>query len=350
MNPLAPSKAGAILLACSLWSPIKLSNYMRLESVNSTLTAIPGLRVGHAQDLRGGTGLTVVLCPPRTVGAVEQRGGAPGTRETDLLRTSRLVLHVNAVLLTGGSAFGLAAADGVVSYLEEQGIGFPTVGGPVPIVPAAVLYDLEVGDPKARPNALMGRSASETASSRPVAEGTVGAGTGCRVGTLRGSACATKGGVGSALVELEGGILVAALFAVNALGDVIDESGTILAGLRASDGSAQFCGTVNALRDGPLPSRAGLGSTVIGVVATNARLGREDLSLVASMAHDGIARAVSPAHTLFDGDTIFALATGEVDADPTRVGAFAAEVTGQAIRRGVLTATPLAGILAARFR
>src|SRR5439155_25604743 len=163
-----------------------------------SLTAIPGIRVGHAQDFRGGTGLTVVLCPPRTIGAVEQRGGAPGTRETDLLRTGRLVLHVNAILLTGGSAFGLSATDGVVSFLEEQGIGFPTGGGPVPIVPAAVLYDLEVGDPKARPGAGMGRQACEAASFEPVAEGSVGAGTGCRVGALRGNAGATKGGIGSA--------------------------------------------------------------------------------------------------------------------------------------------------------
>jgi L-aminopeptidase/D-esterase-like protein len=315
--------------------------------MNSTLTGISGIRVGHAQDLDGGTGLTVVLCPPRTIGAVEQRGGAPGTRETDLLRTGRLVLHVNAVLLTGGSAFGLAAADGVVRFLEEQGIGFPTGGGPVPIVPAAVLYDLEVGDPKARPDAAMGRRACEAASSLPVPEGTLGAGTGCRVGALRGSLFATKGGVGSALVELEGGLKVAALFAVNSFGDVVDEGGDILAGLRESAGSPRLASTLNALREAPLAPRAGLGNTVIGVVATNALLRREELTLVAGMAHDGIARAVSPAHTLLDGDTIFALSTGEREADPIRVGAFAAEATAKAIRRGVLEATPLCGIPAA---
>jgi L-aminopeptidase/D-esterase-like protein len=158
-----------------------------------TLTSVPGFRVGHAQNLSAATGVTVVLCPERTAGAVDQRGGAPGTRETDLLAPSRLVLHVNAVVLSGGSAFGLAAADGVMSFLEEQGTGFPTRAGPVPIVPAAVIYDLDIGDPRVRPDAVMGRVACRAASAGPVREGSVGAGTGARVGTLRGVACATKG-------------------------------------------------------------------------------------------------------------------------------------------------------------
>ncbi|MBI4602740.1 MAG: P1 family peptidase [Planctomycetes bacterium] len=334
---------------------------------NRTLTAVPGIRVGHAHDLRGATGCTVVLCPPGTVGAVDQRGGAPGTRETDLLAPSRLVQHVNAVLLTGGSAFGLAAADGVVRWLEERGLGFPTRAGPVPVVPAAVLYDLEVGDPRARPDAALGRAACDAASAAPAPEGSVGAGAGCRVGSLRGSACATKGGMGSWAVALGGetgeGFTVAALFAVNALGDVVDAAGEVIAGLRAAPGSARFEGTLEALLRSDTPpvaglggagpggagtGGAGLGSTVIGVVATDARLDRDALGLVAAMAHDGIARAVRPAHTLFDGDTVFALATGRREADPSIVGAAAAEAAAEAIRRGVLEASSLGGIPAAR--
>jgi L-aminopeptidase/D-esterase-like protein len=315
-----------------------------------SLTSVPGIQVGHAQNAAGATGCTVVLCPPGTAAAVDQRGGAPGTRETDLLGTSRLVLHADAVLLAGGSAFGLAAADGVVGWLEERGIGFATGAGAVPIVPAAVLYDLEVGDPRARPDAAMGRAACEAASSGPVAEGTVGAGTGARVGSLRGSACAMKGGVGAAGEELRGGLVVAALFAVNAFGDVIDEDGRVLAGLREAPGSPRIEGTLRALVEGAPPPAARSTSTVIGVVATNGRFGREDLIRIAGMAHDGIARAVSPAHTLLDGDTVFALATGAVDGDATLAGAVAAEVAARAVRRGVLRATPLGGLPAAVLR
>jgi L-aminopeptidase/D-esterase-like protein len=316
----------------------------------SSLTSVPGILVGHAQDLDGATGSTVVLCPPGTTGAVEQRGGAPGTRETDLLAPSRLVLHVDAIVLAGGSAFGLAAADGVMGWLEERGVGYPTGGGPVPIVPAAVLYDLEVGDPRARPGPAMGRAACEAASSAPVIEGTVGAGTGARVGALRGSACAMKGGIGSAAEEAPGGLVVAALFAVNAFGDVIDADGSILAGLRAAPSSSRLEGTAAALHAASVRLPGARGSTVIGVVATNGRFGREDLARIAAMAHDGIARAVSPAHTPFDGDTVFALATGAVAGDVTVAGAAAAEVAARAIRRGVLRATPLAGLPAAVLR
>ena len=312
-----------------------------------TLTDVPGIRVGHAHDLGAATGCTVVLCPRSTRCAVDQRGGAPGTRETDLLGPGRLIEHVDAVLLSGGSAFGLAAADGVVAWLEERGRGFPMPEATVPIVPAAILYDLGVGRSDVRPGPARGRAACEAASAAPVAQGCVGAGAGCRVGAPLGPARATKGGIGSAGATLPGGAVVAALFAVNSFGDVAGENGRTIAGLRSEAEGERFASSLEwLLRDG---SAAGSGtSTVIGVVATNARLSASDLALVATMAHDGIARAVRPSHTLFDGDTVFALSTGDVDAFPAAVGALAAEVTARAIRAGVLQATSLAGVRSCR--
>lgn len=311
---------------------------------NNTLTAVPGIRVGHMTHPEGATGCTVVLCPEGAVGGVDQRGGAPGTRETDLLRPMHLVEQVHAVLLAGGSAFGLAAADGVMRYLEERGIGYPTGAGPVPIVPAAILFDLMIGSPAVRPDAAMGYAACEAATDAPVAQGSVGAGTGCRVGALLGNALATKGGIGSASIDLGDGLVVAALIAVNAFGDIVDESGKIIAGMR--DGSGGFPGVLNMMRfmarmtDPPAASQ----NTVIGVIATNARLTKEQVNKIAQMAHDGLAQAVRPAHTLFDGDTIFALATGSIPANVNVIGAFAAEATAQAIRNAVQYATTLADV------
>lgn len=311
---------------------------------NNTLTAVPGIRVGHVTHLEGATGCTVVLCPEGAVAGVDQRGGAPGTRETDLLRPMHLVEQVHAVLLAGGSAFGLAAADGVMRYLEERGIGYPTGAGPVPIVPAAILFDLMIGSPAVRPDAAMGYAACEAATDAPIAQGSVGAGTGCRVGALQGNAFATKGGIGSASIDLGDGLVVAALIAVNAFGDVVDESGKIIAGMR--DGSGGFPGVLNMMRfmarmtDPPAASQ----NTVIGVIATNARLTKEQVNKIAQMAHDGLAQAVRPAHTLFDGDTIFALATGSIPANVNVIGAFAAEATAQAIRNAVHHATTLADV------
>lgn len=322
----------------------------RLE--NCTLTAIHGLRVGHATDLRGVTGCTVILCPAATAAAVDQRGGAPGSRETDLLKPARLVRHVNAILLTGGSAFGLAAADGVVAWLEERGQGFPTAAGPVPIVPAAVLFDLDVGDSGARPDARMGRRACAAASSQPVEQGSIGAGTGCRVGALFGPARATKGGIGSAAVRVAAGsgsrgFTVAALFAVNALGDVLDDTGRIVAGLRSTARSSRFVDTRTVLARALARRRSSFGHTVLGVVATDARLDREGLTHVAAQAHDGMARAIRPAHTLFDGDTVFALSTQTAPpAHPDVVAAVAAEVAATAIRNAVLFASSLGGVRA----
>jgi len=319
-----------------------------LMTTNNTLTAVPGIRVGHQTNLEAVTGCTVILCPPGTIGGVDQRGGAPGTRETDLLRPMHLVEQVSAVMLAGGSAFGLAAADGVMRYCEEQRIGYPLRGGEivVPIVPAAILMDLTIGRPDVRPDVAMGYAACLAASSDPVSQGTVGAGTGCRVGALPGNAFALKGGIGSACVDLGGGLVVAALVAVNAIGDVVDERGQIMGQVDPLP-EGQFAGVLSLLRMiAHQPPPASDGNTVIGVVATNARLTKEQVNKVAQMAHDGLAQAVRPAHTLLDGDTIFALATGSIPADVNAVGAFAAEAVAAAIRSGVRCASPLAGVRA----
>ncbi len=302
------------------------------------ITDVPGILVGHATNRDAGTGCSVVICPEGTVGGVDQRGGAPGTRETDLLRPMQLVQHVHAVLFAGGSAFGLDAATGVVRWLEERGIGYDTGFARVPIVPAAILYDLAVGRSDVRPDATMGYAACEVAASGEVVEGRVGAGTGCTVGKVFGPQSATPAGLGTASVNLGGGLVVAALVAVNAFGDVIDpRSGAVVAGPANTTGVG-FADTLMVMRDfWSMASSAGngIGNTVIGAVGTSARLSKEGANKVAQMAHDGLARAVRPAHTMYDGDTIFALGTGQVEADVSLVGAFAAEVMAEAIVRAV---------------
>lgn len=325
---------------------------MTASESNLTLTAVPGIRVGHTTNLGGATGCTVVLCPPATVGGVDVRGGAPGTRETDLLRPMYKVSEINAIVLSGGSAFGLAAADGVMRYLAERGEGYTTATGfRVPIVPAAILFDLGIGEGDDKPAADDGYAACEAATDEPVAQGNVGAGTGCRVGAALGNALATKGGIGSAAIVLDDGLIVAALCAVNAVGDVVDEKGNIIAGIRLPpDGSAGFAGMMNIMRGMAAsgPAVDAHENTVIGVVATNARLTKEEINFVARMAHDGLARAVVPAHTAYDGDTLFALATGTHPADASVIGAFAAEAVGQSIRNAVLHATTLGEVRAQR--
>lgn len=309
---------------------------------NPTLTAIEGIRVGHAHNLDGPTGCTVILTPPNTVGGIDQRGGAPGTRETDLLRPMHHVQHVHGLLLTGGSAYGLNAATGVMQYLEEQQIGFNVRVGVVPIVPAAVIFDLDLGDPTIRPDAAMGYAACQSASDAPVTEGCVGAGAGVRVGAIAGIQNACKSGIGTAAVTLGGGVIVAALMVVNAAGDVINEQGQIIAGARTETG---FLNMMELLKANPILSAPPVSNTVIGVVATNAALTKEQTNKVAQMAHNGMAQAVHPAHTLYDGDTIFALATGAIsNVNVSAVGAWAAEMTAQAIRRAIRQATPLAGL------
>jgi L-aminopeptidase/D-esterase-like protein len=325
---------------------------MMRRALHNAITDVPGIKVGHATNLEALTGCTVVLCEDGAVGGVDQRGGAPGTRETDALHPMHLVQRAHAVVLSGGSAFGLEAASGVVRYLEERGIGFDTGVAKVPIVPAAILFDLSLGDPKVRPDAAMGHAACQAASDGPVAEGNVGAGTGATVGKILGVGRAMKSGLGTASIHLGGGLLVGAIVAVNAFGDVIDPStGAILAGARALGGREAFADTLAVMKTlvGKAILRfAGRGNTVIGVVATNARFSKEEVNVVARMAHDGLARAIRPAHTMLDGDTIFALATGKKRTDVNTVGAYAAEMVATAIVRAVKAAEGMEGLPAWR--
>jgi L-aminopeptidase/D-esterase-like protein len=299
------------------------------------ITKVPGFRVGCWTDPVGLTGCTVVLCPQGTVGSGEVRGGAPGTRETDLLRPGTLVEEVNAVLLTGGSAFGLAAADGVMRYLEERGIGFDAQVARVPIVPAAVLFDLGVGDPSARPGPDQGYEAC-LAASEEVPEGNAGAGTGATVAKLQGPGRAVKGGQGTASRK-EGELVVGALAAVNALGEVLNEDGSLLAAARELSGSGEGA-----------PAPGAITNTTLVVVATNARLSKERANLLARAAHDGIDEAIRPAHTMWDGDTAFALAAGQVGADQRGLEDLAAQAVMEAIRRAVLLATSVRNFPTAR--
>lgn len=323
--------------------------------LHNAITDVPGIRVGHAQDETALTGCTVILCEKGAVGGVDQRGGAPGTRETDALHPIHLVSEVHAVILAGGSAFGLDAASGVVRYLEERGVGFDVRVARVPIVPAAILFDLAIGRSDVRPNAEMGYQACLNATADPPAEGNVGAGTGATVGKILGMGQAMKSGVGTASLYIGNQVMVGAIAAVNAFGDVIDpENGKIVAGARAIQkgplkiGSGEyFADTMQVMRTlvgRTILSFASRGHTVIGVVATNARLNKEQANKVAQMAQDGIARTIRPAHTMLDGDTVFALATGERRADVNIVGAFAAEVLAQAILRAARAAKPAAGL------
>ena len=310
--------------------------------VNSTLTAVPGIRVGHWTHPSGSTGCTVILAAAGAVASVDVRGGAPGTRETDLLRPEMSVDSVHAVVLSGGSAYGLAAADGVMQYLESKGVGFPAGGSVVPIVPAAILFDLGVGDPKVRPTAESGLSAAEDASQQPVSMGSVGAGAGATVGKLFGPGRAMRGGLGSAAITRPDGLVVGALAAVNALGDVVDPStGQIVAGARTSDGSA-FADSMAQLRSGRRAARLGAAqNTTIAVVAANVSWTKTQAAKTAQMAHDGLAMSIRPAHMPLDGDTVFALGTGGRSVDSRllgELGALAADVLAQAVVAAVRTA------------
>lgn len=308
-----------------------------------SLTDVRGLRVGHHTDTRRPTGCTVILTPDGAVAGVDVRGAAPGTRETELLSPLNAVEKVHAVLLAGGSAFGLDAAGGVMRWLDERGFGVPVGPARVPIVPAAILFDLWIGDTTIRPDAASGHAACEAASDAPVVQGNVGAGAGCSVGKLFGIARAMRGGLGSASVTVDG-ITVGALVAVNAIGDVVDPaSGRVIAGARTADGGALF-GTMQGLLRGELPAPLQVGAaTTLGIVATDAVLTKAQANKIAQMAHDGFARAINPVHTLTDGDTIFALGTGASGraANTTLLGALAAEVTATAIVRAVRAATRL---------
>jgi L-aminopeptidase/D-esterase-like protein len=315
-----------------------------------SLTDVGGLRVGHFTDARRPTGCTVILAEAGAVAGVDVRGGAPGTRETDLLAPVNTVERVHAVVLAGGSAFGLDAASGVMRYLEEQGVGLAVGASRVPIVPAAVLFDLQLGDSRIRPDADAGFEAAQMASQARVVEGSVGAGAGATVGKLFGPDRAMKSGLGSAAVSLDDGLVVGALVVVNGLGDVVDpESGQLIAGVRTADGRA-VQGTVESLLAGE-PPRGPLGgtNTTIGVVATNAALGKAEATKVAQMAHDGLARAIRPVHTPWDGDTLFALSTGGKRVEPPAliVGMLAAEAVARAVVRAARTAVGWRGLPAA---
>ncbi|HMA23005.1 MAG TPA: P1 family peptidase, partial [Gemmatimonadaceae bacterium] len=300
---------------------------------SGSITDVEGIRVGHFTDARRPTGCTVILYERGAVAGVDVRGSAPGTRETDLLEPTNLVDKVNAIVLSGGSAFGLDAATGVVRYLEERGFGYSLGGAPpVPIVPAAVLFDLTVGDAKIRPNADSGYDACTKATRGLVSEGNVGAGAGATVGKLLGNK-PMKGGIGTSSIKLPNGIVVAAIVAVNCVGDVLDPStGQIIAGALTPDGKS-FLDITRSLRNGTGVAAArgsggGGGNTTIGVVATNAKFDKTEMTKIAQMAHDGMARAISPSHTMYDGDTLFAMSTGTspIAANVTAIGALAAEV------------------------
>jgi L-aminopeptidase/D-esterase-like protein len=317
------------------------------QTQDGGLTAVAGIRVGHFTDERRPTGCTAILAERGAVCGVDVRGGAPGTRETDLLDPVNTVQEVHGLVLSGGSAFGLDSATGVVRFLEERGIGFPVGELKVPIVPAAILFDLSIGDWTIRPDAEAGYKAARAANRGPVAEGSVGAGAGATVGKLLGKARAMRGGIGTAALRLPRGGTVAALVAVNALGDVFDpDSGRTVAGVRSEDGR-ELVGAMNVLLSGRGAGREQKGeNTCIGVIATDVAMTQAEATRVAQMAHDGLARVIRPVHTPWDGDTLFALSTGGVElAQPALlVGAVAAEVTARAVLRGVRAATGLPGI------
>jgi len=313
--------------------------------MHDDITDIPGIRVGHETNLEAGTGCTVVLCDTPAVGGVDVRGSAPATRETDLLRPMNLVEEVNAVVLTGGSAYGLDAASGVMRYLEEHDIGYHTGVARVPIVPAAAIFDLAFGSPTVRPDAAAGYRACDKATTEPVMQGNIGAGAGATVGKMAGPSFMMKGGLGSASTQLSDGTIVGALVVVNAVGDVIDpQTQRVVAGARNQAGE-------------DLVATNPFGNTTIAVVATNASLTKEQVNKVAQMAHDGMALAIRPAHTMFDGDTIFALALGPKTQTLTNssiaaslastIGAAAAITLARAILKAVRHATALHGVPAA---
>ncbi|MFH5925875.1 P1 family peptidase [Roseomonas xinghualingensis] len=308
--------------------------------MGGAITDVPGIKVGHFTETRRPTGCTVILTEEGAVAGVDVRGAAPGTRETDLLNPSNMVQQVHAILLSGGSAFGLEAATGVVRWLEEKGIGFPAGPARVPIVPAAILFDLTVGDHRIRPDAAAGYAACQAATDQAPGEGSIGAGTGATVGKLFGVARAMKGGIGTASLKV-GAITVGAIVAVNAVGDVIDPStGQVVAGARDVEGRNPI-GTTTAILRGELPAsmQAGM-ATTLGVVATDAMLTKAQCQRLAGSAHDGLARTIDPIHTMSDGDTIFTLATGKSgkSGNMMALGAIVPHVMAAAVLRAVRAA------------
>ncbi len=348
---LAAAAVGLVLSACTGLSARQ--EPAPQSSMNANITDVAGIKVGHETLTARPTGCTVILAEGGAVGGVDVRGSAPGTIETDLLNPVNLVQQVHAVFLSGGSAFGLDVATGVRKYLHERKIGFETRAGNVPIVPGAILFDLSIGGrPDIWPTADCGYRAVSSARTGAVAEGNVGAGAGATVGKWGGGAGPMKGGLGTTSIAVPAGanrLIVGALVAVNSVGDVVDPvTGAIIAGVRAKDGSG-FADVRKLIRAGERP-QAGVGqNTTIGVVATNARLTKAQATKIAQMAQDGLARAIYPAHTMSDGDVVFALATGEINnSDVSRIGALAADAMAEAIIRAVKAATSIPGYPAAR--
>jgi len=317
---------------------------MEVRKIND----IPGIRIGNAQDLEAGTGCTVIICEEGAVAGVDVRGGSPGTRETDLLKSENQVEKVHGVLLAGGSAFGLDAAAGVMQFLEEKDVGFDVGVTKVPIVTGAILFDLVCGDHRVRPDKAMGYQACAAAQDQQFCEGSVGAGTGATVGKFFGLEHAMKGGLGSYCVQT-GYLMVGAVVAVNCLGDVIDPaSGVILAGAYKDDPFSFLCIEEGMIEYYNKMGNVFSGNTTIGAIITNAALTKTQANKIASMAHDGFARTIRPSHTMFDGDTIFVLSTGKVEADTSVVGLLAARVMEQAVINAVKKAAPLFGFKAYR--
>ncbi|MEW5817229.1 MAG: P1 family peptidase [Spirochaetota bacterium] len=310
----------------------------------NTITDVPGIKVGHAHNLKAGTGCTVILCEKGAVAGVDVRGGAPGTREIDSLSPVNLVNRIHAIYLGGGSAFGLDGASGVMQYLKEHEIGFDAGVAKVPIVPGAVLFDLVVGSPAIWPDADMGYTACQQARAENCEQGSIGAGTGATVGKVAGPACIMKGGLGTASYS-SGDLIVGAIVAVNCYGDVIDHrSGNILAGTLQPDKKHLANSMDLLLKEPGKGSRVFPTNTTIGVIATNVGFTKVQATKIAMMAHDGYARAINPVHTMYDGDTIFCVSTGDVESDITAIGSIAAHVMAQAIANAVIQAESLFGI------
>jgi L-aminopeptidase/D-esterase-like protein len=338
----APWKASATVAVAQAFKPA-------VEPSNATLTAVPGIKVGHHTLTERPTGCTVVLAEAGAIAGVDVRGAAPATRDTDLLNPTKMVQQIHGIALSGGSLFGLSSADGVLRYLEEKSIGILYAGRHVPIVPGASIFDLRVGDATIRPTADCGYRAAQAAAATPVVEGSVGAGAGATLGKLRGFEHAMKSGVGSAAITMPDGLIVAALVVVNPLGDVIDPAtGKVVAGVRTPDGTG-FADARIIIRSGAPRPGPGDNST-IGVIATNARLTKAQASYLAQLTDDGYARAIWPIHTVVDGDTVFALATGSRpgETDLVTLGALAADVMATAVVRAATQATGLANLPAVR--
>jgi L-aminopeptidase/D-esterase-like protein len=308
------------------------------------LTDIPGIRVGHVSDFEAITGCTAILCEKGAMGGVDVRGFASGTQEIDTLSPSHVSDQVHGILLSGGSAFGLEAAAGVRRYLAGRGVGLAFGGQHVPIVPAAILFDLGIAKPNVHPNAAMGEAAAAAATADAVKEGSVGAGTGATVGKILGMKQCMKGGIGSFTVTLPGGVMVSSLVAVNAVGDVRDPgTGKIVAGARKAPDSREFVNTVDHMKRGGAAGGTPR-NTTLGVVATNAKLNKVQTNMLAHFASLGMARAIYPVNTTFDGDIVFALSLGEQQADINVLGVAAAEALAEAILRAVKMATTLGGV------